>query len=151
MAGKGTTFAQNLMLLYFNNTTHATIGDATGIVGSTTAGSLYAGLHTADPADAGSQTTSESAYTNYARVAVARSGAGWTVDTSGTAGRARNAAAINFPQCGATGSTITHFMVGAASSGTGQQGWSGALTASLAVSNGITPSFAINALTVTED
>lgn len=68
----------NLLKLLFQNTTWANIGDATGLVGSGTAGSFYVSLHTADPS-AGNQTTSETSYTGYTRVAVARSSGGWTV------------------------------------------------------------------------
>ena len=138
------TFENSIMLLIFNNTNIANLGDATGVRGSSTAGSLYIGLHTADPGEAGDQTTSESAYTSYARVAVARSSGGWTV----SANTASNTAAIDFPAC--TGSTIivTYFSVGAASSGSGILLFSGALSASLAVSTGVTPEFAIGQLTV---
>lgn len=134
-----------ILLLVFNNTDFAGIGDAGGLQNSATAGSLYVSLHTGDPGEAGSQTTSESAYTNYARVAVARSGAGWTV--SGNA--VSNAAAITFPACGVTGSTITHFGIGTDSSGAGTLLFSG--TCSLVVSSGITPSFATGELDVTAD
>lgn len=135
----------DLLLLLFNNTNWANLGDATGVRGSTTAGSLYAGLHTADPGETGNQTTSESAYTNYARVAVARSGAGWTV--SGTAPtQAANAGATTFPACGVTGSTVTYFHVGRDSSAAGEILWSGILSSSLAISSGITPSFAAGQL-----
>src|SRR5881392_3242288 len=58
---------------YFQNTAHANVGDATGVRGSSVAGSFYISLHTADPGETGDQTTSETAYTNYVRVAVARS------------------------------------------------------------------------------
>ena len=68
----------NLLKLLFQNTTWANVGDATGLVHTTTAGSFFISLHTADPS-AGNQSTSETAYTGYARVAVARSSAGWTV------------------------------------------------------------------------
>ena len=140
-------FETALLNLYFLNTDHANIGDAGGLQNSATAGSFYISLHTGDPGEAGDQTTSETAYTNYARVAVARSGAGWSVSSN----TASNAAAVNFPTCGATGATITHFGVGTASTGAGNLLFSGALTASLAVSNGITPSFAIGDLDVTAD
>lgn len=136
-----------LLNLLFVNTNWANIGDATGLRGSTTAGSLYISLHTADPGETGSQTTSEAAYTSYARVAVARSGAGFTVSNPNVS----NAAAINFPACTGSTATCTHFGIGTASSGAGNLIASGALTASLAVSNGITPSFAIGALTVAAD
>ena len=66
----------DLLLLYFNNTNVANMGDATGVRGSTVAGSLFVSLHTADPGETGTQSTSETSYTGYARVAVARSGAG---------------------------------------------------------------------------
>jgi hypothetical protein len=110
---------------------------------------LYVSLHTADPGESGNQSTSETAYTNYARVAVARTSGGWTV--SGTEPtQVVNAAIINFPQCGASGATLTHFGIGTAASGTGKMLYRGALTASLAVSNGITPSVAAGAIVVTE-
>lgn len=87
---------------------------------------LYLSLHTAAPGNAGSQTTSETAYTNYARVAVPRTTGGWTVTQgSGTTfSNVTNAAAVNFPACGATGATLTHWGLGLASSGAGTLlGW----------------------------
>ena len=76
---KSNTFENDLLQLIFNNVDIADIGDAGGLQNSATAGSLYLALHTADPGEAGNATTSESAYGSYARQAVARSGAGWTV------------------------------------------------------------------------
>jgi hypothetical protein len=137
----------NLLKLLFNNTTWANVGDATGIVGSSSAGNFYVTLHTADPGEAGDQTTSEATYTSYARVAVARTSGGWTVSSS----TVTNTAAVNFPQCTGGSNTITYFAIGRASSGAGEIIVSGALTASLAVSNGITPSFAIGALSTSAD
>lgn len=144
---KSNSFETALLGLLFNNTDIAGIGDAGGVQNSATAGSLYVSLHTADPGEAGSQTTSEATYTNYARVAVARSGAGWTV--SGNS--ATNAAQITFPQCGASGNTITHVGIGTDTSGAGTLLYSGALNSSLAVALNITPLFAASGLTVTED
>lgn len=140
-------FETALLTLYFNNTDHANVGDAAGIQNSATAGSFYISLHTADPGEAGSQTTSEATYTSYARVAVARSGAGWTVSGA----NASNAAAINFPAATGGTNTITHFGIGSDSSGAGNLFFKGALTSSLAVSSGITPSFAIGELDVNLD
>jgi len=82
---------------------------------------LYVSLHNAAPGNAGSQTSNETAYTNYARVAVARTTGGWTVATgSGTTmSSVSNAAAINFAACGATGDTLTHWGIGLGSSGAG--------------------------------
>ncbi len=138
----------DLLSLLFKNTTWAGMGDTTGIVGSGAAGSLYVALHTADPGEAGDQTTSEATFTSYARVAVVRSGSGWTVSGNTVS----NAAAITFPTCTGGSNTITHFSVGKASSGAGEILISGALTNSVAVSLGNpVASFAIGALTATAD
>lgn len=136
-----------LLALLFENTNLANMGDATGLRGSTTPGSFYIGLHTADPGEAGAQSTSEASYTGYARVAVARSTSGWTV----TGNTVANDAVITFGACTAGSSSVTHFSIGSDASGTGNLFLSGALTDTLAVSAGITPSFAIGALTATAD
>ena len=141
---KGNTFENDLLLLIFNATGIANIADNAA---SSPRTNLYVSLHTGDPGEAGDQTTNECAYTSYARVAVARSGSGWTV--SGNA--VSNAAAITFPQATGGSETATHFAVGTASSSTGKILYSGALSASLAISSGITPEFAIGDLDVTED
>lgn len=139
-----TNEAENLLvLLLFQNANWANIGDATGLRGSTTAGSFFISLHTADPGETGDQTTNEANYTSYARVAVARTSGGFSV----TADTASNAAAVTFPACTGGSSTCTHFGIGTASTAAGHLVASGALTASLAVTNGITPSFAIGAMT----
>lgn len=144
---KSNTFENDLLLLIFNNTDIADIGDAGGLQNSATAGSLYVALHTGDPGEAGTATSSEATYTNYARVAVARSGAGWTV----AGNSATNAAQITFPQCGVTGNTITYVSITTASAGATKILYSGALNSSLAVAENITPLFAASGLTVTED
>lgn len=69
----------NQLKLLFQNLAWANVGDAGGLQPSATAGNLYVSLHTDDPGAGGDQTTNECAYTSYARVAVARSAAGWTV------------------------------------------------------------------------
>ena len=78
----GTDFEDAFLVLalqhYFNNDDHTNVGDAAGLQNSAAAGNVYVSLHTADPAG-GDQTTSECTYTGYARVAVARSAAGWTI------------------------------------------------------------------------
>jgi hypothetical protein len=106
-------------------------------------------LHTADPGEAGAQNTSEVSYTGYARQAVARSGAGWTVSGS----NASNAAAVAFGPCTAGSATITHFGIGTASSGAGVLLFKGALTASISVttSSNATQTFAIGVLDVDVD
>lgn len=144
---KSNAFENAQLLLWFNNTNVAGLGDATGVRGSTVAGSLYVGLHTADPGEAGTQATNETAYAGYTRVAVVRSAAGWTV-----AGNvATNAAVISFPACTAGSATITHVSVGVAASGATMLLWSGALNASLPVVVGTVPDFQAGELDITED
>lgn len=140
---KSTTFANDLALLIFNATAIADIAENDS---SSPLTNLYLSLHTASPGTGGSQTTNETAYTNYARVAVARSGSGWTVSS----GAAENAALIQFAQCGVTGATITHVAIGTASSSTGKVLYQGALNSSLAVALNIQPQFAAGDLVATE-
>ena len=137
----------NLLNLLFLNIDWANIGDASGLQNSATAGNFYVSLHTADPGESGTQSTSETAYTSYARVAVARAGGGWTL----TAQTISNTALVQFPQCTGGTSTVSYFGIGTDSSGAGNLLMSGALTSPLSVSNGIQPQFSAGALTVTVD
>lgn len=143
---KTNTWENDLLLLMFNNTNSSLHGDATGLRGSTTAGSYYISLHTADPGEAGDQTTSEIAYTSYARVAVARSSGGFTVSTNTVA----LAAAATFPAGTGGSGTATHFGIGCSSSGAGKLLYKGAISPTIVCGSGVTPQ--INAGTVvTED
>jgi hypothetical protein len=137
----------NLLNLLFVNIDWANIGDAAGLQNSATAGSFYVSLHTADPGETGTQSTSEVAYTSYARVAVARSAGGWTL----TAQTISNTALVQFPTATGGTATATYFGIGTDSAGAGNLLMSGALTSSLSISNGIQPQFAAGALTVTVD
>lgn len=145
---KTNTWENDLLLLMFNNTNSSLHGDATGLRGSSTAGSYYVSLHTADPGEAGDQTTNEIAYTSYARVAVNRaSGAGgFTVSTN----TAAFASAVTFPQGTGGSGTATYFGIGCSSSGAGKLLYKGAISPNVVCGNLITPQ--INAGTVvTED
>jgi hypothetical protein len=143
---KSNAFETNFLNHIFKNLAIPNIGDATGLPASATAGNLYIGLHTADPGEAGDQSTSEATYTGYARVAVVR-GAGFTVSGN----QVVNAAATTFGACTAGSNTITHFSIGTSASGVGNLLFSGALSASLAVSTGITPEIPASSMTTTED
>ena len=131
-----------LLNLLFLNDDFDNIGDAAGIQGSTAAGNLEISLHTATLNDTSTQTTSEAAYTSYARVSVARSAAQWT-ESSGTVD---NDNAVTFPQATGGSETETDFGVGSAVAT--ELYIYDALTSSLAVSNGITPEFAAGALDI---
>ena len=139
----GSTFANDLLKLLLQATPIANIADNAA---SSPITNLFIALHTADPS-AGDQTTNEVSYTGYARVAVARSSSGWTV----SANAGENTAAITFGACTGGSATAAYVSIGKLTSGAGEILFSGALTATLAISNGITPQFAINALTVTEN
>lgn len=144
---KSNDFENALLLLVFNNTNIADVGDATGLRGSSAAGSLYLSLHTSDPGEAGAQATNEIAYTGYARVAVARSGAGFTVSGNSVT----LAANADFPEMtGGAGGTVTHFAVGVASSGSTVVLYKGTVSPNIAVASGVTPRLKM-ATAITED
>jgi len=140
---KSVTTCNNLLKLIFNATAWANMADNAA---SSPYTNLYVGLYTADPGTGNNQTTNETSYTNYTRIAVLRTSAGWTVATN----TAVNAALIQFPQCGATGATLTYVAIGTNSTGAGNVLYSGALNSSLTVASGIQPQFSASALTVTE-
>jgi hypothetical protein len=109
---------------------------------------VYVALHTADPTEGGTQTTSECSYDSYARVAVARSAAGWTV--SGNS--ATNFAKVEFLTCSGGTSTARYFSIGLGDTGVaGQILYSGQLNDELAISNLVQPIFNATSLTITED
>lgn len=141
---KATALCNALVNLLYRATAIANVADNAA---SSPYTNVYVGLHTADlTAGTNSQAENETAYTNYVRVAAARS-TGWN---AASGGGTANAATLSFAQCGGTGATLTHVSTGPVSSGASAVWHYGALNASLAVSSGITPQFAAGALTVTE-
>lgn len=130
--GKGNTWSADILGLLFNATAVANIADNAA---SSPLTNLYVSLHTANPGAGGSQTTSEAAYTSYARVAVARSGSGWTLSGQ-TISPVAN---ITFPTATGGSETETFFGIGTASSGAGVLLYSGSISPSIVVTNGIQP------------
>jgi len=118
---KGNTFENDFLKLIFQA---IAIADLAENDTTSPATNLYVSLHTADPGEGGDQTTSEAAYTSYARVAVARTSGGWTV----TNNEVVNAAAITFPACTGLSETEMFWAIGTASSGAGKVLYSGPLT-----------------------
>lgn len=140
---KGNVFENDLVALIFNGTAITNLADNAA---SSPLANLYAALHTADPGESGDQTTSECAYTSYARVAIPRDSSGFTV--SGNA--ATLASTVSFPAASGGSETATHFSIGTASSGSGKILYSGALTPNIAISAPIQPQ--LNTSTaITED
>ena len=140
---KGNTYENNILALLFNATAIANVADnaASGPLTN-----LYVSAHTSDPGEAGNQQTNECAYGSYARVAVARSGSGWTVSGNSVSPVAN----IDFPAASSGTETITHGMIGSVISATGVQYYRGTVTPNISVSSGVTPRFT-TASTVTED
>lgn len=140
---KTNAFETSFLALIFNGTAIANLADNAASAPLT---NLYLSLHTSDPGEAGNQTTNECAYGSYARVAVARSGSGWTV----TANSVSPVAAVNFPEATSGTETATHFGIGSLASGAGVLYYKGAISPNVAVSSGVTPSLT-TATTITED
>lgn len=133
--------------LLFLNIDWAGVGDAAGLQNSAAAGSFYIALHTADPGEAGTQATSEAAYTGYARVAVARGVGGFTR----TGSQVANTATVQFGECTAGTAVVTHFTVGVDPTGAGQVIVRAPLGATRSISAGITPLFNPGTLTTSAD
>jgi len=139
---KGDTYENDILKLIFQGVAIADLAEDDSTAPATT---LTVALHTADPGEAGTQATNETAYTNYARQTVARTTGGWTV----TANSVSPAANIDFPECGATpGAAITHFSVG-----TGVADkllYSGTVTPNITMATGVIPRLKTTS-TITED
>lgn len=133
---KTNTHENDYLKLILNNVPITLIGDASGILGSSAAGSLYLSGHSADPGEGGDQSTSEIVYTGYARVAVARTTGGFTV--SGNQGSL--AADTPFPiGTGGAGTPITNIGIGTSATGTGKLLYKGAISPNLPTGAGVTP------------
>lgn len=121
-----------IMGLIFNATAWANMADNAGTSPQT---DIAVALHTADPGEAGSQTTSEAAYTSYARVNVARTNVGWTV----TGGVVNPAANIDFPAGTGGAGTVTNFSAGKTGGGASAIHMKGTVTPNIVTGNGVTP------------
>lgn len=107
---------------------------------------IHCALHTADPGDAGSMSTSEVAYTSYARVNVARS-TGWAAASGGSVSPAST---VSFPAGTGGSGTATHFSTGKTGGGAAAILFSGTVTPNIVTGNGVTPQLS-TATTITLD
>lgn len=140
---KANFLSNGFLNLVFQGTT------ITGIAQNTTTSpvtSLYVSLHTLNPGAGGTQSTSEAAYTGYARVAVARTSGGWSTSSAQSVSPV---AAITFPAATAGSETETFFSIGVATSGATSILYSGTVSPNIVVSNGVTPQLT-TATTITE-
>lgn len=140
---KSNTFETQLLQLIFNGTAIPNLAQ-NGVSPLT---QLFVALHTADPGEAGTQTTSEVSYTGYARVGVARTAGGWVV----TGNSVSPAANIEFGEMTAgTAGTATHASIGTAASGAGTILYRGELDPPVAFNIGVIPRIR-NTSTITEE
>jgi hypothetical protein len=142
--GKGATFDNDLLKLILNG---VAIPNIANNATSSPLTNLYLSLHIADPGAGGSQTTSEAAYTSYARQPVSRTSSGFTV--TGTS--AALATSVVFPAATGTSDSEmeTWAALGTALSGAGKILYRGPLTPSISVTLGIAPQLAVGT-TITE-
>lgn len=123
-----------IMSLIFNATAWANYADNAAASPQT---AISVGLHTADPGDAGTMSTSEVAYTSYARVSVNRTtgAGGWTV----TGGSVSPGANIDFPAGTGGSGTVTNASTGKTGGGAAAILLKGSVTPNIVTGNGITP------------
>jgi hypothetical protein len=141
--GKSTTTSNNILKLIFNATAWANVADNAATSPLT---NLFVALHTADPGAGGTQSTSETTYTSYARATVARTTGGWTASSAASTSPV---ATISLPAATGGTATITHFSVGVASSGATAILYSGTVTPNISVTTGVTPQLSTGS-TITE-
>lgn len=139
-----------ILALIYNATAWANYADNAASSPQTQIGNA---LHTADPGDAGTASTSEITYTSYTRVNVARTTGGWTVSgTSPT--QVVPVAAIAFPAGTGGAGTATFWSTSKsnASPPTGAQAilFSGTVTPNIVTGSGVTPQLS-TASTITLD
>ena len=121
-----------ILALIFTATAWANVADNAG---STPQTNVAVALHTADPADAGTMSTSEIGYTSYARASVARTSGGWTVSGNSVSPVAN----IDFAAGTGGSGTATHFSTGKTGGGAAEVYLKGAVTPNIVTGNGITP------------
>jgi hypothetical protein len=140
---KSTNTCNNFLALLYNATAWANVADNAA---SSPITQIPMALATASYGVSSTMSSNETAFTNYARVNVPRSTSGWTAPASRATS---NVAAIEFPQCGVTGATITSACTGKGAGASDIYHY-GDLNAPIAVSNQIQPRFPAGAVTITE-
>lgn len=132
MAGFSDSSENSLLNLIYSATAWANVADNAASAPLT---NIHVGLHTADPGDTGTMSTSEVAYASYARVNVARS-TGWTTATTGVISPA---AQIDFPAGTGGSGTVTFFSTGKTGGGAAIIFMAGSVTPSIVTGSAVTP------------
>lgn len=132
--GKGNTFINDYLKLLLNATAIANIADNAA---SSPLTNLIMGLSTGTLTAASTQTTTEAAYTSYARVAIARTTGGFT---AASAQSSVLVATCSFPAATGGSETETYAMLGTDNTASaGKNLYWGPVSPNLVVSNGVTP------------
>ncbi len=127
----GNNAEQSVMVLIFNSTAWANIAENDTTAPETDLGTA---LHTASPAEGGTQLTNEATYGSYVRVDLTRTNASaWSV----AAGVASPVANIDFAEASSGSETITDFSLGEAAND--NLIFYGTVTPNIVVSTGVTP------------
>lgn len=136
MAGFADQFESDLTRLIFNAVAIANVADNAAAAPLT---NLWVALHTADPADTGTQGTNEGGYAQYTRISVARTTAGFACSAS--VGQASPVANIDFPQNTSTSTgTFTYASIGVTSASTASKILAyGAISPGINYSQNVTP------------
>lgn len=140
---KSDSWEAGILALIFQAINYANIADNAVSAPLT---NLFFALHTADPGEAGTQTTNEVVYGGYARVTVARSTGGFVLTGSSIS----PVAIVSFPACTSGSATATFASIGGLVTTGGRIFYSGAITPSLVISTGVTPRLTTTS-TITED
>ena len=140
---KSTSVCNSILALIYNATPWPNIADNAAAAPINT---IQMALATDSYGPASTLATNEAAYSNYVRQTTPRSTAGWTEPANGAI---QNAAAVEYPQCGATGAAIKSAATGKAA-GAGAIFHYGDLNSPIQVSNQIQPRFPAGAITITE-
>lgn len=143
---KSNTLETQLLLAIFESSALAAIGTIPLGV------NLYMAAYTADPGEAGTAITNEANFTGYARKAMSREAATWTV----TGDTATSDIDADFPLCTGGTNTISHWAVVNTASGAGTILYKGTIkeggvATTRAISNGIQLIIPAGSTTITED
>jgi len=131
---------QKITQLLFSNTAY------------TVPATWYVALSTTTPVQGASPNFTEPSGNGYARVAVTNNSTNWTAIASppATGYTVQNNQPVTFPAATGSWGTVTYFGIYDAASSGNLVGF-GALTSSQAITSGITPSFAVGTLTITNN
>ena len=141
--GKTNVYEKSILNILFNAVAIADIAENDT---SSPATNLYVSFHTSTgPGEGGTQSTNETNYGAYARVAVARTTTGWKVTGNTVYPRANIAAPT--PTSGS--GTLTYFGIGVSTTGATALYYSGTISPSITVTTGGAPTL-VTGTSITE-